>query len=92
MVRRFKVTSASAYSRTRFMWLSATLAVVITAPLAAAEYQNFRYDLELLVNDQPVDFHIAWRCYSGVGGTEFWAGRAYIASTEADYFCALASS
>jgi hypothetical protein len=74
MVRRFEVTSASASGRIRFMWLFATLAVVITAPLAAAEYQNFRYDLELLVNDQPVDFHIAWRCYSGLEGPNFGPG------------------
>jgi len=42
--------------------------------IVADAHQGFRYDLELLVNDQPVDFHISWRCHSKLEGPNFGPG------------------
>jgi hypothetical protein len=40
----------------------------------AASATNWLYDLKLLVNDQPVDFHIPWRCKPGLKGPNMGPG------------------
>ena len=40
----------------------------------AASAPNWVYDLKLLVNDQPVDFHVPWRCKPGLQGPNFGPG------------------
>ena len=44
-----------------------TTSLAVSAP-------NWLYDLKLLVNDQPVDFHVPWRCKPGLQGPNFGPG------------------
>jgi hypothetical protein len=54
--------------------VGAVLLMLLTCEVAAAAATNWLYDLKLLVNDQSVEFHIPWRCYSGLEGPNFGPG------------------
>jgi hypothetical protein len=50
------------------------LLMSLACPIVTGAVSNFRYDLKLLVNDQPVEFHIPWRCKEGLEGPNFGPG------------------
>jgi hypothetical protein len=53
-------------------WLA--FIALFVCPLEAGATDNFRYDLQLLVNDKPVNFHIPWRCKQELEGPNFGPG------------------
>jgi hypothetical protein len=60
------------YPRMRWALLALLLPLAFPVPAEAAE--GFSYDLRLQVNDQPVAFHIPWRCKIGLEGPNFGPG------------------